>query len=213
MGRCVMGLFDKIYEKYEQDLRLKIVKNATATTMIDAQVDGIYRVVDKYYDVLLHINSRSSASKKSEKEILQKRKQTYLNRFLSSVIPKSYVIGLMYDIKDDKGNDAYSVYDYFLCDKKPSEFGMFDTIKVIKISGNNLGEAFELIVTKQLLKLNYYFEVEIREGDFYYGDSEYKVYIPERCNTIGKLKDYADSENERRKKAYEKRCQIINQKL
>ena len=135
------------------------------------------------------------------------------NRLLHRTLQKEFVIGLMSEVKDENGKTAYFVYDYFICDKMIKQAGSFDRIKVIKISGDNFGEEFYLSTPITEHSSNFDVEVEVDVDCVYYGSTAFKVYIPDKCYMVEQLKEYADNQNEMRKKSYEKRCEMCQNDL
>ena len=147
--------------------------------------------------------------KKHEERILKKeqarqaeieRKQAEIEKILNSPIPKSFIIRLRHDVKDTKGNDKYTLWDYFLCDKRISDLDCGDRCKAIKVSGSHLGEKFNLSLTSLTSRTKC--ELYIN-GEYWSGNTRESLSFLSEFHTIADLNNYETEYNEIRKEEYE----------
>ena len=148
-------------------------------------------------------------------------KEKEIQKLLNSSIPKDFVIELCRKVEDKNGRFMYRQYDYFLSDVAITDMGYRDVSNIIKITGDNIGLKAQLEVWSPpflpslthcvLIHPDKYLE-EVTTEDEWEGDVGKNAYIPDVCITISNLNNYANRENEKRKREYEQKVLTRQQK-
>ena len=138
------------------------------------------------------------AKQEQTKQAEIEQREQYIESILDLQIKKDYIVRLGRFIRDKKGWILYREYDYFLCETKKENLNYDCEMKVLKITGNNLGD-------KYTMRLNTKFNcIELKDRDrvLWAGYKNGEVYIPSNCTTIRDLKVYAKDYNNEQKEEF-----------